>query len=332
MAISVHPSDFPIRDFSSNVYYAIQPGASAHLMDDATVELRNLANRALVDGDQDANAIYQALLYSLHEDADASTLAARSYLASTVYHIEEAHIPDVEGFEPKPLDAFMREVERSLSMRDRVGNAMSRYLFEGDEPPAREAVEIYIQHHWYRSRAFWRELIEYMRRQALDCTPVLGANIYDEIGASGVTPAHPMMLKVLVEHFGLCGRMYDRPAWVEAHTYLNNRSRCCRAAHPAWGLALIYSLELTTTETHRNIHEMLVRLDVPEDARRHHRHHMLHDAEHAEDLLSLVPELITTDEAQHVFLRSLAHQRHLSQVYFGRIWEEMQARIGRTVE
>jgi pyrroloquinoline quinone (PQQ) biosynthesis protein C len=309
--------DHPIAEHSDLVARALEPGASPRAVAEAATELAGLAEEAL-SGDAGSQRRYQTLMYSLHEMPDPATHAVRQYLASSVYPIEEAHIPCAEA----PAAPLAEAVKSSMTMRDRLGSDLARYLF-AEEPPRLEAVRIYILHHWYRSRGFWRLLADFAARRDLDCAGVLYANLGDETGGGGAPP-HPRLLQRLLVHLELPSGMHDRPQPVEALAYLNNRSRCARTAHPAWGLAALYALEHLTPETHRNIHAMLRRVGVPEPAREFHRLHMTHDAEHAADLWTLVEPLVEGGDGPRIFLTSLRRHRELSRRYFEMIWDQVR--------
>jgi pyrroloquinoline quinone (PQQ) biosynthesis protein C len=278
--------------------------------------------------DREAFARYHATMYALYERRDVATATRRAWLAGEMAKLEESMVADIDWPQAMSVDAFREHVNDGLSMRARMGNAMSAYLFGGANPPDRRAARTYVLHHWYRSRRFFDLLVSFAARTPLDLVGVLYENLAEETGALPGTRPHPRMLEDLLHHFELPEPGQQHPTMPEAWAYLNNRSRSVRTEHPAWGLALLYSLEYSTTETHRNIHTMLVRLGVPEHARSFHALHMECDAEHANGVWRCAETHLRDAEGQRTFLRSLAEQQRLSRLYFGRIWDEIRAELG----
>lgn len=294
--------------------------------DRARARLIELAIAARTDAT--AFARFHATMYTLYERRDVATSTRRAWLASEVHATEEAAIADVDWGAPQSLEEFKVTVDAGLSMKGRLGNEMSSYLFGRDEAPNPGAARTYLLHHWYRSRRFFDLLATFGMRTPLDDVGIIYENLAEETGGLPGTRPHPRMLEDLTRHFGLPEPTQQHPTMPEAWAYLNNRNRCVRTIHPAWGLALLYALEFTTSETHNNIHTMLVRLGVPERARAFHKLHLECDAEHAAGIWRCATAHLQDAEGQRIFLRSLAEQQRLSRLYFGRIWAEIRTELG----
>jgi pyrroloquinoline quinone (PQQ) biosynthesis protein C len=300
---------------------ACRPDAPADELARAAAGLESLARTALAAGEGEAYEAYQGVLFALYEDDDPSTDAARRWLVSRVTPIEDAHVPlpaEKPALAPR---AFLATIESGLSMRARLGSEMARHLFDG-APPI-EDVALYILHHWYRSRGFYRLLADFALHAPLAHAAALYDNLGDEAGAGGTLP-HPVLLQRLVRHLDQPSGFADRPRELEALVYLNNRWRCARHPDPQWGLAVLYALEYTTTETHRNILGMLERAGLPADACEFHRLHASCDEQHAALMVEHIYEVTQTAEQQRRFRASLARHQALSRAYFQRIWRTMR--------
>jgi len=288
----------------------------------AATALHALATRAFA-GDEAAATAYHGLVWDLHADTDHRTYPLRLWLVQAGYAVEEAHVPAVA---PEPAlgpDELLARLADELQRSTGLTHPMSAHMFHGD--PTRAYLAIYLRHHWHRSRLFYRELTELALTCPLRHASVLHRNLYDETGGEDSARAHPFLLQRLLVHLGLPHGFADRPELPEAHAYLNNRIRCARHANPAWGLAVLYALEAGTPATHGNIHALLQRFGVPDDAREFHRVHMTADVEHARETAGLIGELVTSPEDQAILIASLRYHRALGRRYFDAIWREMQA-------
>jgi pyrroloquinoline quinone (PQQ) biosynthesis protein C len=199
---------------------------------------------------------------------------------------------------------------------------MSAHLFGGGAPTL-DDVKIYLRHQWHRSRSFFRELTEFALTLTLPDAALIYRNLHQEAGGAPGATAHPILFQRLLAYLGLPADLHEPPSLPEAHAYLTNRYRCVRHEDPAWGLAVLFSLEHGAQETHGAIAALLARMGLPEHVTEFHRTHVEADAAHTADLLSLVARLVVTAEAQRTFLRSLYHHRALHKRYFDRIWSEM---------
>jgi pyrroloquinoline quinone (PQQ) biosynthesis protein C len=305
---------------------ALAPGAEPRAAAEAAQALRALGEQAYA-GDPGAYARYHGLLYDLHAPGDPATYAVRRFLASTVYPLEELQ---VEPCEPLPRMTGAALVRRVCDEHERLSgmrHPLSRHLFGG--AATLDDLKIYLVHQWHRSRSFYRELTEFALMLPLERTPVIHRNLYEEAGAAPGSPAHPALFRELLAHLALPHGEADRPALPEAQAYLNNRVRCSRHPPPAWGLAVLFALEVGTPATHGALYDLLLRLGVPEEVCAFHRVHITADARHAEELLALVAELVDTPEAQAIFFRSLRHHKKLHRAYFDRIWEEVRGAHGK---
>src|SRR5262249_10154866 len=133
-------------------------------------ELRELAHAAH-RGDAAAFAAYQRALYALHFDHDRRTEAVRTFLAATVYDIEEEHAPVVALTEPlsRPqLEQRLRATQDELSA---LRHPLFQLLFEGN--PTREQVLDYLKHKWTIVVSFWHSLAELALRANTHVATVL---------------------------------------------------------------------------------------------------------------------------------------------------------------
>jgi len=285
----------------------------------AAVSLGELARQAYA-GDPAAWARLHKLLYELHERVEPATFAIRQWLASTVYELEERRAIETASCEPPSEEGFSACLISAQRARPGEVHPLARHMFEGQ--PSRRDIQIYIRHQWYRARTFYRLVADLAARLPLEEAAILYENLMDEVGGGVPARAHPMLFRRLLEHLGIPHD--DEPSETDAHVYLNNRTRCVRSADPAWGLGMLFSIELGTPEIHGRIHRMLRRADVPETVCEFHRLHSHVDAEHSRQLLELIARRIRGAEQQQTCLISLVHHRRLAVRYFDRIWGEMQ--------
>lgn len=306
---------------------ALAPAAPPAAVARAAAALAALAERATPD-DAPAYASYHALLWDLHERLEPRTYAARRFVCQAAYAVEEARILAAVAGDPRfdvadPSPAALRErVVAVHEQRSGLRHPLSAHVFDGT--PTRRDVLVYLEHHWYRSRSFHRELLELCLGLPLAAAQGIVANLHDELGEGRPGRSHPELLQRLLEHLGVPCRFDARPPWVEALAYLNNRVRCARSGEPAWGLAVLFSLEHGTPATHGAILARLRRMGVPEPLCEFHRIHAEGDAAHAEVVLELVLHRVVEPLARRALLVSLDHHRRLGLRYFDRIWREIQ--------
>jgi pyrroloquinoline quinone (PQQ) biosynthesis protein C len=293
----------------------------------AAEALAELAEHATPD-DPIAYRGYHALLFELHERQDPFTYATRRWLCQAAYAVEEARILAARADDPRFAADDLSGPQlraRIIAEHDRrsgLRHPLSAHLFEGT--PARHDVLVYLQHQWFRSRGFYRELVELGLGFELAQAQGMIANLHDELGEGQPGRSHPELLERLLVHLGVPCGAHERPAWVEAHAYLNNRVRCARSGEPAWGLAVLFALEYGTPATHGSIHELLQRMGVPESLCEFHRIHRHVDIGHAEVIIEQTLRQVVTPSARRTFLVSLDHHRALGMRYFDRIWREIQ--------
>lgn len=307
---------------------ALAPGADPGLVAEAARALAALGERAYA-GDREAHARYQRLVYDLHARRDPGSDAARRFLARALDPLEERQVPPCEPLPPLSGAELVRRAEEEHRQRSGLRHPLSAHLFGGSA--TLEDMKIYLVHQWYRSRAFYRELTDLALSLPLERASILYRNLHEETGAAPGEEPHPALLARLLAHLGLPHGWDDHPAIPEAHAYLSNRARCARRPEPAWGLAVLYSMEYGTPEAHAALLGLLLRLGVPEEQCAFYRVHVTADVQHAADLAALAADLVDTPEAQRIFVRSLRHHRALHRAYFDRIWDELQAarRAGR---
>jgi pyrroloquinoline quinone (PQQ) biosynthesis protein C len=288
----------------------------------AATALGELATLAFA-GDDAAATAYHGLVWDLHADPDHATHALRGWLVQAGYAVEQAYVP-VDPPQPAlaPADLLAR-LAAEQARNAGLAHPMSAHMFHGD--PSLAELKIYLRHHWHRSRLFYRELTELALTCPLRHASILHRNLYDETGGEHSERAHPFLLQRLLRHFDLPHGFADRPELPEAQAYLNNRIRCARHPNPAWGLAVLYSLEAGTPATHGNIHALLRRFGVPDEAREFHRVHMTADVEHARETAELIGDIVQSPADQAILLASLRYHRALGRRYFDAIWREMQA-------
>lgn len=301
---------------------AVAPGASDEAVVEARRTLRELAERAVPDGDEMRAA--HRVLYFMHRQRAREVRAAADWIAQGCYPVLEARVAPVDLERALPPVEFMARVKAELSMRGKLGSAMSQHLFAGT--PSLADVRIYMHHHWFRSRWFFQLLGDFAARSPLEDAGALFHNLAEETGGlpDGV-PAHPLLLKRLTDHLGLGLDFDDHPSEWQALQYLNNQARSARTTDAAWGLALFFAMEYTTPETHGNIHAMLRRLGIPDDCCEFHRVHTTGDVQHAADFAAIIARRIISREDQRTFLRSLVEHRRVTRIYFELIWEQMRS-------
>lgn len=306
---------------------ALAPGAVPATMALAAEALAGLAERATPEREA-AYAGYHAILWDLHERHDPRTYALRRWLCQAAYEVEEARIlaahagdPSLDVDDPSPA-ALHERILALHEQRSGLRHPLSVHLFEGT--PTWRDLLVYLRHHWYRSRGFHRELTELSLSLAPDDASGIVANLHEELGEGRPGRAHPELLQRLLVHLDVPCRWDERPPWVEALAYLNNRIRCARSGEPAWGLAVLFSLEHGTPATHGSILALLRRMGVPEPLCEFHRIHALGDAAHAEVILALVLRRVALPSARRALLVSLQHHRALGLRYFDRIWREIR--------
>jgi pyrroloquinoline quinone (PQQ) biosynthesis protein C len=320
------PQDL-VASTAEAIAQALAPGAPTHAVARAAQALAELAEQATPD-DASAHAGYHALLHALHERHEPRTYAARRWLCQPAYEVEEARILRLRAHDSR-FDALegtaagLRErLALELERRSGLRHPLSTHLFHG-HPSARD-VRIHLEHHFFRSRGFHRELTELALALPPSEARSVIANLHEELGEGRAGRAHPELLQRLLQHLEVPCSLEHQPSWPEAHAYLNNRVRCARSGEPAWSLAVMLALEHGTPATHGHIHAMLARMGVPEPLLEFHRIHMLGDAAHAEAFLAVIERLVTTPAARRVLLCSLDHHRALGMRYFDRIWQEIQ--------
>jgi pyrroloquinoline quinone (PQQ) biosynthesis protein C len=290
----------------------------------AAVEAFIDVGRRAHGGDAAASLEYYGLYYDLLEGFGRLGDPVCAWIAASVDPLEDA-AATYQGSElPADVSAhdFVAFIRADFSKAALTPHPLSHYMFRG--APTRSQIRTYIAHNWYRSRGFFRLLVDFAAHLDLQALPNIIENVYDEIGGLERSTPHPEMLRKLVTYLGADDSYASRPPWVAAQAYLANRLRACRHREPAWGLGVLVALEYSTPSTHRSIHDMLARADVPEDAREFFFFHMTHDVHHADELLELVPMLLTTDAARQAFMRSLHRHRFLRDRYLDLIWEIVQ--------
>lgn len=317
------------RTTAALVDAALAPDAPPDAAARAAASLAELAAHAVPD-DASAYAAYHRLLWELHERTDPRTYVTRRFVCQAAHAVEEAHILAAHADDPRFEAAALSTAafrERILELHERgsgLRHPLSIHLFDGT--PSHRDVLVYLQHHWYRSRGFHRELTELSLSLSLRDAPGIVANLDDELGQGRPGRSHPELLQRLLVHLGVPCDLDERPPWVEALAYLDNRVRCARSGEPAWGLAVLFSLEHGTPATHGSILALLRRMGVPEPLCEFHQIHALGDAAHAEVILELVLRRVVTPSARRALLVSLHHHRALGLRYFDRIWREIQGR------
>jgi hypothetical protein len=299
---------------------ALKPNASPSTVAKAAEHLRALGEQGYA-GDQASWNAYQEQLYHLHSDVDVSTDSVRRWIASTVYALEEAQVPLVPVAEAIPADRFIEQINVDLQVpKAKTGMSMSQYMF--DYMPLREDVDLYMQHHWYRSRGFYQLFADMSLRIGIETVGTLYHNLAEETGGDGSTP-HPILFQALLKHMNLAFGYDAHPTWPEAHAYLNNRLRCVRHGEPAWGLALLYSIEYRTSGTHANILRLLKRMEFPDEACEFHRLHSVADEDHAKEMIPLIDRYVSTARTQQLFLSSYKYHLTLRGKYIRRVSEDM---------
>jgi pyrroloquinoline quinone (PQQ) biosynthesis protein C len=299
---------------------ALELYPSAETMSAAIAGLRDLVERGH-RGDDAAYREYQSLLFDLHHNCSLRPHATRDWLASVIHVEQERFIDRPEAIAALPAKKFEERILQVFEQGTRLKHPLSAYMFTGQ--PTLDNLKIFLRHHWYRSRHFWRELANFSLRLDLASASVIYGNLHEESGSALPGKAHPFLLAHLLEYLGLSPDFEQKPTLFEALPYLNNRIRCSRHDNVGWGLAVLFALEYGTPANHSKLYELLRQFSVPEEYCEFHRLHAIVDQDHGRDLLRLSVELLTTAETQNAFFTSLRHHQQLGWHYFDAIWREM---------
>src|SRR5690606_31042104 len=147
---------------------------------------------------------------------EPATYAARRWLCQTAYEVEQArllraHADDprlhAPGLSPSQLrERILAEHEQRSGLR----HPMSAHLFHGT--PSRRDVLVYLEHHWYRSRGFHRELAELSLQLPLPEARSVVDNLHEELGEGQPGRAHPELLQRLLVHMDVPCNFDRRPS------------------------------------------------------------------------------------------------------------------------
>jgi pyrroloquinoline quinone (PQQ) biosynthesis protein C len=280
----------------------------------------------------DARATYLACVYALEDGCysrDSRTAVLRQYLVRRAYDIEERYLPRVQLKTLLPMDEFIATARGGLSQLAKdvyltpgaqQPSPMLKFLFEGS--PSFAQVGIWIRHNWLISRQFNKLLSIQACHLDIEIAGALFANLVEEAGFEPKGPAHIILLRRMVQHFGI--DLNVEATTPEAHAYLSNRFRCVRHPDRAWGLGVLWAFEAVTSAKHEQSYRMMRKLGVAPEIAEFYRVHIEADERHSESFVDIVKGYVQTQEQQESFLTSLATHTRLRRAYFEQIWEEIR--------
>lgn len=290
--------------------------------------VRALATRAL-SGEEDCFSHYQKVLFSLHYSDNRRTEAARRWLATEIYDVEDAAFR-ISDFRPVAPESFKETVDTLIASRTRTRHPFSVHMFDGS--PTQREIRFFLHHHWIRSFDFYRLLAELaMRFDKIEDAAVFYRNLYGEAGRENAAEAHPRLLEKLIRYMKLPVEVDLKDLHPLEMAYLNNRLRCVRHPDLAWGLAVVYAIEAVSTVNHRRIYELLQRAGVPEEYCEFHRLHGIGDEIDTRELWELIESRSGDAEFQRTFLQSLTRHFEINTRYFDHLWDSMREAPARRV-
>ncbi len=326
-----HPSDV---DFIDRVITAAAAPVSSSV-ERLLGELDTLVDAAF---DQpSARADLQRRLYWLHYGRHEPSYAFRQWLASTTYRyfeagavvpatlIDSAAAP-VASAETSGTDAFVADLATAQEDLSPLSHPLFQRCFAEDG--TFEDLSVYLRHKWIIMLTFWRSLSEFgnrLQRHDIHNTALVYENVHEELGAGDSAAAHLIKHYELLQAIGVDVSWDDEPEFSETYEYINFRMFCMRHPDMAWGLGSFYSQEATSLEYTLGHYHQLRRLGVAHaNAEIYHAHDEI-DAEHTDEILIIVRNLIDDDEQRATMLRAQGHQMGLWHAHFDRVLEQLEA-------
>ena len=303
---------------------AARPDGTA--IDDLLTELD-----ALVDAASDnraARSDLQRRLHWLHYGRHEPSHPFRQWLATTTYRWFEATAPPVSTSVTAPgddTDAFVAELARAQEELSPLAHPLFQRCFSEDG--SFDDLAVYLRHKWIIMLTFWRSLSEYgarIQRHDLHNTALVYENVHEELGTGDAAEAHLVKHHQLLRAIGIDARWDDEPEFTETYEYINFRLFCMRHPDLAWGLGSFYSQEATSLEYTLGHYHQLRRFGVAHDVAEIYHAHDEIDAEHTEEILTIVRDLVRDDEQRATVLRAQRHQMNLWHAHFDRVLAELE--------
>lgn len=282
---------------------------------------------------EEARRASLALVYALEDgrySREPRTAVVRYYLARRVYDIQERYFERITLPAVLPTDEFIALARGGIDRlaRDvylvpgvKEQSPMLKFLFEGS--PSFTQVAIWVRHNWLIARQFNKLLSILGNQLDIEFAGALFANLTEEAGYEPPGTSHIILLRRLVQHFGVDFEVDATTP--EAHAYLSNRFRCVRHPERAWGLGVLWAFEAVTSTKHAQSLRMLLKLGVPPEIGEFYRVHIEADERHSASFVEIVKQCVRTREQQECFLTSLAIHTRLRRAYFDQMWEEIQS-------
>lgn len=288
---------------------------------------------ALVDEAFDqptARADLQRRLHWLHYGRHEPSYAFRQWLASTTYRWFERSAPPATSTVSSSSatsdgEAFVAELARAQEELSPLAHPLFQRCF-GDEGTF-DDLAVYLRHKWIIMLTFWRSLSEYgnrIQRHDLHNTALVYENVHEELGAGNAAEAHLVKHHQLLRAIGIDANWDDEPEFAETHEYINFRLFCMRHPDLTWGLGSFYSQEATSLEYTLGHYHQLRKFGVDHDeAEIYHAHDEI-DAEHTDEILTIVRDLVHSDEQRATVLRAQRHQMVLWHAHFDRVLAQIE--------
>ncbi|MEM7326438.1 MAG: iron-containing redox enzyme family protein [Actinomycetota bacterium] len=326
---SVAMTDDPFRRAVMDA--AADPVASG--VGELLTELAALADAASTR--TSANEVLQARLHWLHYGDHEPSHPFRQWLATAghPYFERAASIPTgrtTGASHASFVDRLAAEQEALSPLRHPLFQRCFRE--DGDL----EDLKVYLRHKWIIMLTFWRSLSEFgMRLQRHDVanlanTALVYENVFEELGTGDPAEAHMVSHFKLLQAIGVDVGWDDEPEFTETREYINFRMFCMRHPNPAWGLGSFYSQEATSLEYTLGHYDQLRRFGVSHDTAEIYHAHDAIDAEHTDEILTIINDLINDDRSRSTVLLAQQHQMHLWNAHFDRVLDRIEQRDGLT--
>ncbi|VTM08351.1 Pyrroloquinoline quinone (Coenzyme PQQ) biosynthesis protein C [Pseudomonas aeruginosa] len=216
---------------------ALAASATARQVESAASALAALTEKAL-QGDRQAYAAYQQLLYILSLSDDVPTALTRRWLANAIYRVEERFMPAADLSTALSEADFQQRLEQEIAAQSRERHPMSQYVFSGSA--SRAQLQVFLRHQWFRTFRLYRDAADLLVNLTdVDEAAALARYLYGELGEEDEKGSHPRLLAKLLEAIGLEADFQAVSTMPEEIAYLNNRARSFRHPEAGWGLAVV---------------------------------------------------------------------------------------------
>ncbi len=284
-------------------------------------ELNELVSAAVTD--DSANSTLQRWLYWLHYGDHEPSHALRQWLASTTYGYFEQTATEVAIAELN-TSAFANELATAQEALSPLHHPLFHRCFATDGDF--DDLKIYLRHKWIIMLTFWRSLSDFgmrIQRNDLHNTALVYENVHEELGSGRADEAHLIQHYDLLKAIGVDVSWDDQPEFTETMEYLNFRVFCMRHPELSWGLGSFYSQEATSLEYTLGHYHQLRRFGVSHEVAEIYHAHDEIDAEHTDEILTIIDDLVTDDERRAMTLRAQRHQMRLWNNHFDRVLQHL---------